>query len=289
MFACANANVTVVGLGATGLSLARYLGKRGASVTVVDGEAEPAGLPTLRAQLPGIVFKACDLQRDTLPDCDVVALSPGVPRSAPALQHVIVQGLPVVGDIEIFAQDVAPDARVVALTGLDAGYVRRQGGRLDVASYLREVHRDQGKIASVYEKETQYVRELANEWKSGLSSSISGVFDSIINGSFKASDALRNVVNEVARLAVQASITRPLMDALLGTSGSGGMLTGWLSRAFGAAAPTTTPSSSSCRPTCARASTARFARRLPSSSCAATSSAPHGANASCANVSGKVR
>lgn len=42
-------------------------------------------------------------------------------------------------------------ARVVALTGLDAGYVRRQGGRLDVASYLREVHRDQGKIASVYD------------------------------------------------------------------------------------------------------------------------------------------
>lgn len=117
MFACANANVTVVGLGATGLSLARYLGKRGASVTVVDGEAEPAGLPTLRAQLPDIVFKACDLQRDTLPDCDVVALSPGVPRSAPALQHVIAQGLPVVGDVEIFAQDVAPDARVVALTG----------------------------------------------------------------------------------------------------------------------------------------------------------------------------
>ena len=117
MFACANASVTVVGLGATGLSLARYLGKRGAAVTVVDGAAEPAGLPTLRAQLPGFVFKPIDLLRDALPACDVVALSPGVPRSAPALQRVIGLGQRVVGDIEIFAQDVAPGARVVALTG----------------------------------------------------------------------------------------------------------------------------------------------------------------------------
>ncbi|MBL8311412.1 MAG: UDP-N-acetylmuramoyl-L-alanine--D-glutamate ligase [Burkholderiales bacterium] len=117
MFACVNATVTVVGLGATGLSLARYLGKRGADVTVVDGAADPAGLPTLRAQLPGVAFQPCDLTRDTLPASDIVALSPGVPRSLPALKQAIAHGRCVVGDIEIFAQDVSPQARAVAVTG----------------------------------------------------------------------------------------------------------------------------------------------------------------------------
>jgi carboxypeptidase C (cathepsin A) len=41
--------------------------------------------------------------------------------------------------------------RVANLTGLDASYVRRQGGRLDVESYLREVHRAEGKIGSAYD------------------------------------------------------------------------------------------------------------------------------------------
>lgn len=91
----------------------------------------------------------------------------------------------------------------------------------------------QSKIAAVYEKETHYVRELANEFKSGLQGSVNSVFDSIINGSFNAADALRNLVSEFARLATQAAITKPLVDYLFGNSGSSGVATGWLSQAFG--------------------------------------------------------
>ncbi|WP_263383110.1 S10 family peptidase [Granulicella arctica] len=42
-------------------------------------------------------------------------------------------------------------AHVAELTGLDPTYVRYAGGRLDVGSYLREVHRREGKIGSVYD------------------------------------------------------------------------------------------------------------------------------------------
>jgi carboxypeptidase C (cathepsin A) len=41
--------------------------------------------------------------------------------------------------------------RVVALTGLDETFVRRAGGRIEIGAYLREVYREQGKIASVYD------------------------------------------------------------------------------------------------------------------------------------------
>ncbi|HZP49249.1 MAG TPA: hypothetical protein VFB07_11970 [Vicinamibacterales bacterium] len=41
--------------------------------------------------------------------------------------------------------------RVSELTGLDKGFVRRSGGRIDVGAYLREVFRSEGKLGSVYD------------------------------------------------------------------------------------------------------------------------------------------
>jgi carboxypeptidase C (cathepsin A) len=41
--------------------------------------------------------------------------------------------------------------RVSELTGLDKAFVRLAGGRLEIGAYLREVHREQGKIGSVYD------------------------------------------------------------------------------------------------------------------------------------------
>ena len=42
-------------------------------------------------------------------------------------------------------------AHVTELTGLDPKFVRYSGGRLDTHAYLREVHREQGEIGSVYD------------------------------------------------------------------------------------------------------------------------------------------
>jgi len=113
----AQSRTTVVGLGATGLSLARYLSARGAIVAAVDSEASPAALPQFRRELPAARFSALDLVRDTLPSSDLVVLSPGVPRASPAVRAAIEHGIPVIGDIEIFAREVPADARVFAVTG----------------------------------------------------------------------------------------------------------------------------------------------------------------------------
>jgi carboxypeptidase C (cathepsin A) len=42
-------------------------------------------------------------------------------------------------------------AKVTELTGLDPAFVKFSGGRLETGAYLREVHREQGKLASVYD------------------------------------------------------------------------------------------------------------------------------------------
>jgi carboxypeptidase C (cathepsin A) len=42
-------------------------------------------------------------------------------------------------------------ARVTELTGLDEGFVRRAGGRIEIGAFLREVAREGGKVGSVYD------------------------------------------------------------------------------------------------------------------------------------------
>jgi carboxypeptidase C (cathepsin A) len=41
--------------------------------------------------------------------------------------------------------------RVTDMTGLDPQFVKYSGGRLETGAYLREVHREQGKLSSVYD------------------------------------------------------------------------------------------------------------------------------------------
>lgn len=41
--------------------------------------------------------------------------------------------------------------KVAELTGLDKTFVRRAGGRIEIGAFLREVHREQGSIGSVYD------------------------------------------------------------------------------------------------------------------------------------------
>ena len=117
MFHCAQSKATVVGLGSTGLSLVRFLHARGADVTVVDGSLAPAGLAQLHHEFPQVRFKSLDVTTDTLPASDLVALSPGVPRASFAISHAFTHGVPVLGDIELFAREVPASTSVFAVTG----------------------------------------------------------------------------------------------------------------------------------------------------------------------------
>jgi carboxypeptidase C (cathepsin A) len=42
-------------------------------------------------------------------------------------------------------------ARVTEMTGLDPEFVKFSGGRLETGAYLREVHREEGKLGSIYD------------------------------------------------------------------------------------------------------------------------------------------
>lgn len=106
-----------MGLGATGLSLVRFLTKRGARVCVVDGNPLASGREQLHREFPQVSFSTVDIARDVLPVSDFVALSPGVPRSSHAIATCIEAGHLVMGDIELFAREIEDSADVFAVTG----------------------------------------------------------------------------------------------------------------------------------------------------------------------------
>ncbi|MGN9818535.1 UDP-N-acetylmuramoyl-L-alanine--D-glutamate ligase [Streptomyces sp. SD11] len=94
-------NITVAGLGVSGISAARALAGLGASVTVVDGGDSPAHRErAVPLEQQGIAVRLADA--DTLPEgTDLVVTSPGWKPGSPLFQAAAKAGVDVVGDVEI--------------------------------------------------------------------------------------------------------------------------------------------------------------------------------------------
>ncbi len=105
----------VVGLGKTGLSVARWLATRGEPVVVTDSRAAPPGLDGLRALGGAIETRLGGFDSTLLDGAGRIVLSPGVSRAEPIVREALSRGVPVVGDIELFAR--AKRAPAVAITG----------------------------------------------------------------------------------------------------------------------------------------------------------------------------
>lgn len=105
----------IVGLGKTGFAAARFLEQRGCSVAVTDDRAAPPALAALKAKLPDVALFAGGYSTEALDNADFVVVSPGVPTRDPYIVQARARGLPVLGDIELFAREAR--APIVAITG----------------------------------------------------------------------------------------------------------------------------------------------------------------------------
>jgi UDP-N-acetylmuramoylalanine--D-glutamate ligase len=105
----------VVGLGKTGFSVAQHLRARGVAVSVTDSRAQPPGLEALRALDANVPVRAGGFDAALLDGADVVVVSPGVPTRGAFFDAARARGLPLVGDIELFAR--AARSPVAGVTG----------------------------------------------------------------------------------------------------------------------------------------------------------------------------
>jgi len=130
MNALQDQQVLILGLGISGLSMARWCARHGAVVTVADTRENPPSLAALRAECPQVNFVAGAFD-DTLlsrASWQLIARSPGLPpqQLAPARDWAQAHGAAFVGELDLFAQALADLAqrevqpyrpKVLAITG----------------------------------------------------------------------------------------------------------------------------------------------------------------------------
>lgn len=137
------ARIVVVGLGDTGLSLARWLQRHGARVSATDTRQTPPQAAALRRELPGVQLMLGAAPDQAVAEADIIAVSPGVDRRTGAIAQAAKRGVPVVGDVELFAQALATrrDAPpVIAITGSNGkSTVTAMAGEICAAGGLRPV------------------------------------------------------------------------------------------------------------------------------------------------------
>lgn len=137
------ARVVVVGLGDTGLSLARWLRRQGAVVSATDTRMSPPQAAVLRRDFPDMTL-ALGVEPDAaIAGSDAIAVSPGVDRRTGAIAQAAQRGVPVVGDVELFAQALkqrGDQTPVIAITGSNGkSTVTVMAGEICAAAGLRPV------------------------------------------------------------------------------------------------------------------------------------------------------
>ncbi|RBO81984.1 UDP-N-acetylmuramoyl-L-alanine--D-glutamate ligase [Marinomonas aquiplantarum] len=108
----------VVGLGATGLSCARFLASKGLGFYVVDSREQPPGLEDVKAFCPPERIFTGELEVLETLGVTELFVSPGIALKTPVLQRLAEQGVSMRGDIDLFC-DYA-NAPFIAITGSNA-------------------------------------------------------------------------------------------------------------------------------------------------------------------------
>ncbi|MDQ0610551.1 UDP-N-acetylmuramoylalanine--D-glutamate ligase [Variovorax sp. W1I1] len=100
--------VLVLGLGASGLAMARWCARHGAVVTVADTREAPAALATLQAELPDVAFIGGPFSAALVEGTPIRAVyrSPGLSPAtiAPVIDAAKAVGLTVGGELDLFAR-----------------------------------------------------------------------------------------------------------------------------------------------------------------------------------------
>ena len=129
-----NRKTVILGMGATGLSVARFLSSLGESFVFADTRNEPPRLQEVTDQYPGVKIVLGAFDSDLLVNFDRVIVSPGIALSEPALVNAAELGIELLGDLELFLEHAK--APVIAITG--------SNGKSTVTTLVGQMANDSG-------------------------------------------------------------------------------------------------------------------------------------------------
>ncbi|MDX8385695.1 MAG: UDP-N-acetylmuramoyl-L-alanine--D-glutamate ligase [Gallionella sp.] len=136
-----NKSVLILGLGETGLSMLRHLKSKEVRLSAADTRANPSGLVEAMQYVNESRIACGPLKDELFVGIDLIAISPGVPLRDPVIARAVSSGIPVVGDIELFAWTLPEQGRprVLAITG--------SNGKTTVTSMVEHLCKAAGKSA----------------------------------------------------------------------------------------------------------------------------------------------
>ena len=145
-------HVLVLGLGSSGLALARWCARYGAQVTVADTRAEPPQGEALRSSVPLARFVHADMNATLLDDAvfDMLLKSPGLSPSSVAgvVKAAQARGIVCGNELSLFSQalldlkvDKAYEPKVIGITGTN--------GKTTVTSLTGQLVQRDGKTVAV--------------------------------------------------------------------------------------------------------------------------------------------
>jgi UDP-N-acetylmuramoylalanine--D-glutamate ligase len=131
-----NKRVLVLGLGETGHSALRWLDTKGAILSAADTRDNPPNVDDLSRAMPQVAVYTGKFKQEVLLNAELIVISPGVALSEPAVQAAIKQGIPVIGDVELFAQYRSKNTKVIGITG--------SNGKTTVTTLVGEICKEAG-------------------------------------------------------------------------------------------------------------------------------------------------
>jgi len=112
----------VLGLGESGLAMARWLARVGGALRVADSRSQPPGVDRLRGEVPEAEIVTGPFELGLLDGVDRIAISPGVDPRQTLVQMARQRGIPVVGEMDLLVQalealGVREQTKIIAITG----------------------------------------------------------------------------------------------------------------------------------------------------------------------------
>jgi len=175
-------HILILGLGSSGLAMARWCAERGADITVADTREAPANLQVLNTELPEVQFKSGPFAANLIEGTSVRAVfaSPGLApiETLPVIEAAKAMGLWVGGELSLFVQalenlkatrDYAP--QVLAITGtngkttvtaLTGQLIERAGKTVKVAGNIGPTLLDSLRLSMTTELPEVWVLELSS-------------------------------------------------------------------------------------------------------------------------------
>jgi UDP-N-acetylmuramoylalanine--D-glutamate ligase len=138
--------VLVLGLGESGLAMAQWLARQGARVRVADSRKEPPFAAELKRSAPGAVLLTGSFNDELVDGAELIGLSPGLSLNEPVVAEAARRGIPIVGEIELFAGALRElgargQCKLVAITGTN--------GKTTTTALTGALCRAAGKVAAV--------------------------------------------------------------------------------------------------------------------------------------------